>query len=188
MVPTALIPVRIAPTAKQRLAHVLPPQARAELMRRLFDRVAGVLSAAGLEVVSLMDDGGLNAVVRDGLRRIGVPALVVHADLPLLSVADVDAVLAEDADVVIARAFDGGTNGLLLRNGLIEPAYGVLSAHEHAARARAAGMSCRVIDVPGFARDIDDPASLTRYGASFLPRPLSDPVRAETSGRTLPEV
>jgi 2-phospho-L-lactate guanylyltransferase (CobY/MobA/RfbA family) len=89
----------------------------------------------------------------------------------MLSAKDVAQLLASDGDVVIARSFDGGTNGLLLRS-LIAPAFGVLSAHEHAARARRAGLSCRVLDIPGFARDIDDAASLTAYGASFL-RPRS---------------
>jgi len=171
MLPKALIPVRLAPTAKRRLAHVLSAVERIELMERLFEHVAGVLSEAGLDVIALRDDGGLNVVVREGLALVGVPALVVHADLPSLSVADVSDLLAVQGDVVIARSVDGGTNGLLLRS-LISPAFGVRSAHEHAARARRAGLSARVVDIPGFARDIDDPASLIAYGASFLqPRP-----------------
>jgi len=171
MAPTALIPVRIAPTAKRRLAHMLGPSGRMDLMQRLFDHVSSVLQRAGLEVVVLDEDGGLNAVVRSGLARVGLPALVVHADLPLLDVPDVAALLDVSGDVVIARSTDGGTNGLLLRSP-IEPAYGVGSAHEHAARARRAGLVTRVVDIPGFARDIDDEAALTAYGASFLtPRP-----------------
>jgi 2-phospho-L-lactate guanylyltransferase len=173
MVPRALIPVRISETTKRRLAHVLRPAERMDLMRRLFDHVSGVLAQAGLEVIPLMDESpaGLNGVVSDGLARWGVPALVVHADLPLLSVEDVWAVLETPGDVVIARAFDGGTNGLLLRAPL-EPAFGVGSAIAHAARARSQGLVARVVDVPGFARDIDDPASLTSSGGAFLrPRP-----------------
>jgi 2-phospho-L-lactate guanylyltransferase (CobY/MobA/RfbA family) len=171
MLPSALIPVRIAPTAKKRLAHVLGPAGRMDLMQRLFDHVASVLEDAGLDVVALTDDGGLNAVVRAALAQVGAPALVVHADLPALRVEDVSRLLDIDGDVVIARSVDGGTNGLLLRS-VIAPAFGVRSAHEHAARARRAGLVTRVVDIPGFARDIDDPASLTRYGASFLkPRP-----------------
>lgn len=171
MLPKALIPVRISRTAKQRLSHVLGPDARRDLMQRLFDHVAAVLSDAGLEVVALTAEGGLNAVVRDGLLLSGVPALVVHADLPVLSVADVSTLIDVAGDVVIARSTDGGTNGLLLRS-MLSPAFGVGSALAHAARARALGLSCRVVDIPGFARDIDDPASLTAYGASFLqPRP-----------------
>ena len=142
-------------------------------MRHCFEHVSGVLTAAGLDVVSLEDESprGLNGVVAAGLARCGVPALVVHADLPLLAVEDVLSLLDEPGDVVIARSYDGGTNGLLLRR-VIAPAFGVDSAHAHASRARAAGLSCRVVDIPGFARDIDDPASLTASGGAFRRRNL----------------
>jgi len=173
MLPTALIPVRIDRTAKKRLAHVLDPDERMELMQQLFDHVATVLSAAGLETVALTSESrtGLNGVVSEALASCGAPALIVHADLPCLAVSDVEHLLDEPGDVVIARSTDGGTNGLLLRS-LISPAFGVSSAHAHASRARRAGLVARVVDIPGFARDIDDPASLTSYGASFLPRHL----------------
>jgi 2-phospho-L-lactate guanylyltransferase (CobY/MobA/RfbA family) len=141
-------------------------------MRRLFEHVSEVMGEAGLEVVALTEHGGLNMVVARGLRRVGLPALVAHADLPALTVSDVARLLDVPSDVAIARSVDGGTNGLLLRSGMIDPAYGVDSAHVHASRARRAGLSCRVVDVPGFARDIDDPASLIACGASFL-RPRS---------------
>lgn len=171
--PTALIPVRAGPDAKRRLAHVLDAASRTDLVRRLFDHVAGVLSDTGLRVIALSpypldtyvevwtdERPGLNAAVHAALEKCGAPILVVHADLPQLSVADVDALLYNDADVVIARAHDGGTNGLLLRR-LIEPAFGPASALAHARRGRDAGLTTRVVDIPGFMRDVDDESSLT---------------------------
>src|SRR5207248_1375176 len=150
----------------------------------LFDHVCGVLVDAGLRVVALSagpletsvevwpDSGrGLNAAVRDGVGRTGLPVLVAHADLPSLTVPDVFSLVDTPGDVVIARSEDGGTNGLLMRS-FVEPSFGPGSAHAHASRARRAGLVTKVVDIPGFARDIDDPRALTSYGASFRqPRP-----------------
>jgi 2-phospho-L-lactate guanylyltransferase len=183
VLPTALIPVRIGRTAKRRLAHVLGPDERVRLVRTLFEHVASVTSDAGLRVVALtpgnldpmdgievwQDEGsGLNRAVDAAVRRIGAPVLVVHADLPLLGTDDIDQVLASHADVVIARAHDGGTNGLLLRR-LMTPAFGPSSASVHARRARSAGLRVHVVDLPGFALDVDDEVGLSACGAAFFP-------------------
>jgi 2-phospho-L-lactate guanylyltransferase len=175
--PPALIPVRTGPTAKRRLAHVLRPDERAALVRDLLDHVVAVLADCGLRIVVLSPepadiDGaevwsdeapGLNAAVEAALQRLGAPAFVVHADLPLLSAGDVESVLDQDTDVVVARSYDDGTNGLLMRS-LIRPAFGVGSAAMHAQRARAAGLSAAVLDVPGFALDVDDETGLSASG------------------------
>ncbi len=182
MLPTALIPVRIARTAKRRLAHVLGPQERMGLVRALFEHVVSVVQDAGLPLVVLSPneisdlDGvevwpdakaGLNGAIDAALRRLGAPVFVIHGDLPLLGPADIDRVLGADADVVIARARDGGTNGLLLRR-LIAPAFGPDSAAAHAARARASSLRTHVVDTPGFAMDVDDETSLSASGAAWL--------------------
>jgi 2-phospho-L-lactate guanylyltransferase len=182
MLPTALVPVRIAPTAKRRLAHVLSGAERTRLIRSLFEHVTSVLTDAGLRVITLTptpselpasDDvwtdeaTGLNAALHAALQRLGHPALVVHADLPLLHPRDVDQILAYDAEVVIARAHDAGTNALLLRRSL-RPAFGPDSALVHAARARAAGLSVNVVDIPGFAQDVDTEPALIASGLSSL--------------------
>ena len=174
LVPPALIPVRTGPTAKRRLAHVLRAPERAALVRSLLDHVVGVLTSVGLRVVVLTPEPvdvpgaevwtdeapGLNAAVAAALPRLGPPALVVHADLPLLSPADVETSLNSEADVVIARSYDGGTNGLLMRT-LLRPAFGVGSAAAHADRARRAGLRAAVLDIPGFAMDVDDEVGLS---------------------------
>lgn len=182
MLPTALIPVRISRTAKRRLAHTLGPDDRMHLVRSLLDHVVAVVEDAGLPVVVLSPseisdlDGvemwrdertGLNGAVDTALQRLGAPAFVIHADLPLLSSADIDRSLDSEADVVIARARDGGTNGLLMRR-LITPAFGASSAAMHAARARAAGLRTHVLDIAGFALDVDDETSLSASGAASV--------------------
>jgi 2-phospho-L-lactate guanylyltransferase len=185
--PTALIPVRTGPTAKRRLAHVLDARERAELVRTLLDRVVEVLTVVGLRIVVLTPEAtdvegaevwtdaapGLNAAVAAALEKLGTPVLVVHADLPLVGAADVETVLADQTDVVIARSYDGGTNGLLLRAPL-RPAFGVGSALMHADRARRAGLTASVLDIPGFAMDVDDEVGLSaceNAGVSRYTRP-----------------
>lgn len=185
MLPTALIPVRIGRTAKRRLAHVLGPEERINLVRSLFEHVLGVTMEIGLRVIVLtptdidVPDGvevwkdevpGLNRAVGAAARSIGTPLLVVHADLPLLATSDLERVLSSDADVVIARAHDGGTNGLLLRRPLAT-AFGPDSASAHAVSARGARLRAEVIDIPGFAEDIDDERSLRRFSASGVSFP-----------------
>jgi 2-phospho-L-lactate guanylyltransferase len=174
MLPTALVPVRSGPTAKRRLAHVLPARERMRLVSELLAHVTGVLDEAGLRVVVLTptpldvvgaevwtdEASGLNAALAAAIDRLGAPVLVVHADLPLLGGADVSAVLADDADVVVGRSYDGGTNGLLLRSP-IRPAFGPQSAAAHAIRARRAGLRASVLDIPGFQIDVDDESGLS---------------------------
>ena len=176
--PTAIVPIRMGPSVKRRLAHVLPPADRRALVRTMFDRVVDVLGDCGLHVVALsprpldaedvvetwIDSGdGLNEVLDDAVLRAGTPLLIVHGDLPLVTPDDIHAVLASDADVVIGRARDGGTNALLMR-ALIRCAFGASSALAHAARARASGLRARVIDRPTLALDVDDEASLIASG------------------------
>ena len=180
--PPALIPVRTGPTAKRRLAHVLRADERASLVVDLLSHVVEVLATAGLRIVVLSPEPieiegaelwtdeapGLNAAITAALGRLGAPALVVHADLPLLSPADVQALLDDDADIVIARSYDGGTNGLLMRT-LIRPAFGVGSAAMHADRARRDGLRAKVLDIPGFALDVDDEVGLSVSGRGGVP-------------------
>jgi 2-phospho-L-lactate guanylyltransferase len=169
----ALVPIRLEPVAKRRLAHVLPPRERRLIVLDWFQHVTTVLADAGLDVVVLAPHAvpedahelwldrrsGLEAAVADGVVRAGAPVLVVHADLPHLGVADVDAMLSSDADVVIARSRDGGTNAALLRRPF-RLRFGGRSALRNAHRARAAGLRAVVLDRPGLALDVDDEAAL----------------------------
>ncbi len=188
--PTVIVPVKSLATAKGRLAPVLSPPARAALVERMLAHVLGVLDAAGIgdrlvatgdpalaavaerQGAAVFDPGtdeDLNAACTAAVRFArsggGRPVMLLAADLPWLSVADVQALLAGTDPVVIGEAKDGGTNALLLAAGTDLPfafATGTASAGRHEAMAAGSGLGLRLVRRPGLARDIDTPADLAR--------------------------
>nr|BFF20128.1 hypothetical protein GCM10025730_36490 [Promicromonospora thailandica] len=142
---TAVVPLRDGVSGKSRLAAVLDPGARRRLVRVLARHVVGTLlasdgvdgvvvvtadpaftreSLAGLDVEVLEQPvarPGLNAALEHAREVLAARApssarlLVAHADLPALTRADVMALLAEPAPVVIATDRNrSGTNLLLV--------------------------------------------------------------------------
>jgi 2-phospho-L-lactate guanylyltransferase len=181
----ALVPVRSPGVGKTRLSRELSPDERAALSAAMLADVTGALrgsrvdrvvvaasgaaagtAAARLELDVLLDptgtrslDGALDAA-RARLGPVGA-LLIVMADLPRLTAADVDALLDTDTEVAIAGTHDGGTGGLLRRPPTaIETAYGTGSAERHHDLARAAGTSVRSLRLPGFRHDVDTWADL----------------------------
>jgi 2-phospho-L-lactate guanylyltransferase len=151
---------------------------------------------AGLEVEVLeqpADRPGLNAALehaRDvlaagdaGVRGAGPGRLLVaHADLPALSPADVEAILAEDAPVVVATDRNrSGTNLLLLPAGDARPGFafrfGAGSLAAHLAEAEAHGLGVMVVHRPGTAVDLD-----TTDDWSQLPDEVRSAVGQEVPG------
>jgi 2-phospho-L-lactate guanylyltransferase len=62
---------------------------------------------------------------------------------------------------ICPAAEDGGTNALLLSPPTAIPfLYGPDSAARHKAAAEAAGVPVRVVNIAGFARDVDSPEDL----------------------------
>lgn len=193
VLPTAIVPVRSLRHGKSRLAGALRPAQRERLVATMLDGVLAALEAAlgrgrvllvtadaALErrgIATLVDPGvGLNAALRAGLAAAatrGGGALVVAADLPLLVAADVAALLAagDGADVVVARDDDrSGTNALWLHDAAaFAPRFGPQSALVHAGAARALGLTCRTLDRPGLAFDVDIARDVARL------RRLRDP-------------
>lgn len=132
------------------------------------------------EALALARDFGARTLQEDGAPHLNVAlaratmvartykalaVLILPADLPQLAVADVDAVLAagEFAPVVaIAPDVRGeGTNALLVNPaGLIEYDFGDGSFERHKRLAVAAGAALEILDLPGFAHDVDLPADL----------------------------
>lgn len=187
----AIVPVKRLGLAKQRLAPVLSRRERAELARTMLQDVLTTLCAApqlaGMIVVSgdpavaklatrfdarVVGDvleSGVNAAVQQGLRTLdpASAALVVPADVPFATAADVQAVIAEldRCPVVLAPAFsDGGTNALAMRRPqLIAPSFGHHSLARHRALAHDAGLGCAIIRSDGLGRDIDDPEDLVPW-------------------------
>ena len=103
-------------------------------------------------------DAPLRAAVDAALGDLPLTTVrvVVAADLPRLSAAEVAAVLADPADVAIAPTAGGGTALLRLAAGVSLPArYGPGSAGAHARAAEEAGRSVSMLDLPGARHDVD---------------------------------
>lgn len=185
----ALVPVRSPGEGKTRLAAALSREERAALSGAMLADVAAALAASRVARVVVVAGGApaaaaasalgldvvldpptartLDAALAAATSRLGpVPQLVVvAADLPRLTGADVDALLASRAAVAVSPTDDGGTGGLLRRpGGVIPTRYGPGSAARHLRAGRSAGVPCERVDRPGFAADVDtwaDVAALT---------------------------
>ena len=170
---TAVVPMKSIELAKGRLSTVLDGAGRRALAQKMLDHVLGVLREAGLSSVRVASGadgtGDLNADVTEAARLVQAEGathlLLVMADLPYLSAADVAALIEAGRDnaVVIAEAKDGGTNAMLLKPPtVLDFAFATHrpSATFHAESARKAGHEPVILRRPGLARDIDTPADL----------------------------
>jgi 2-phospho-L-lactate guanylyltransferase len=176
----ALVPVRSPGVGKTRLAAELSPLERAELSGAMLADVTAALTGAAVDRVVVAASGpaaaaagsalgaevmldppgcrSLDTAVSAAAARLGPGGtlLVVTADLPRLSGADVDALLAVDAAVAVAATDDGGTGGLLRRPPVAIPtAYGRRSAARHLGLARRAGVASERVVIAGFRHDVD---------------------------------
>lgn len=185
-----VIPVRSPHEGKTRLASVLPPAMRAELVERMFRHVLGVASAAvgsgNCLVVSrsptllalaceagaqpLVDEGrGLNPALEQAARSAPrrSPLLALCGDLPLLGTIDVEAMVStlRDADVVAATdTAESGTNALLMRRPQLLPyGFGESSLARHRSAAVQRELRFAALSRPGLSTDIDHPADLARW-------------------------
>lgn len=184
---TVLIPVNRLDRAKGRLATLLEPEERAELVRRSLATVLGAVRGAGMEAVVLTSDGAVVAGLPGGVRtlaedprRKGLSAqleraaerlaveevLILHADLPLATaeaLRDFEAQAPPAPSVTLVRPEDGGTNAMLLRPpGRFPLAYGGGSGDLHEAAARDAGIKVRRASAGALALDLDTPADVRR--------------------------
>ena len=178
---TAIVPLKAEGARKTRLSGHLSEIAREQLSETLFRHVIRTLRSCPsiTRVVSLSDgpamiDGlericdsgrGLNAELQDVIDAIradhdAVRLLILHADLPLLEVADVEA-LARAAGGGVAIAPDragAGTNALAIG---AERPFALCFGPESFARHRAQAPYAEIITGrPGLALDVDTPADL----------------------------
>ena len=126
-----------------------------------FAMLADVVAAAVElgEVVVADAPGGQGAAVAAALGGLDGPVLVVNADLPCVTAADLRALAAATpADgVAVVEAADGTTNALGLASPrLFRAAYGPGSAD----RFRALGATS--VAIPNLRDDVDTPADLER--------------------------
>jgi 2-phospho-L-lactate guanylyltransferase len=177
---------RTGPTAKSRLASVLSSTQRALLAQTMLADVLAACRAAPVAGIVAVVDGpqghalathyvpdpgqGMNPAVWAGIRsaaRLGAESVIVlPGDVPLLTPADLQAVLDAAADLprvvaVVPDRTGRGTNALLLRPvDVIRPSFGEDSGPRHLALARAAGAVAVCVSRPLLALDVDRPADL----------------------------
>jgi len=117
----------------------------------------------GFAPVNNLAEAGLchayNAVAADLLTRGASTMLLLPADIPLVTKADIQALLAVHTcpGVSLAAAgSDGGTNALLVSPpDIIAPAFGENSCQHHSAYAREQGLEPVVLNTSGLNLDID---------------------------------
>jgi 2-phospho-L-lactate guanylyltransferase len=182
----ALVPLKALSEAKSRLASVLGNTERRELVECLLagtiralrdsdviDRIALIspeqLLAQCFGVVWLPDAGGLNESLAAGvdwaLAQSASGLLIVPADLPGITPADVRAIVSEapnQSGICLTPTRDGGTGALFLRPpDTIRPQFGSDSFRRHRKTAQTQGAAIRVLSRPGLALDLDTPADLS---------------------------
>lgn len=189
----ALVPLKPTEGSKSRLAGTLSPQQRRGLaLAMLEDVLTTLLAAPSVDCVLLLsrDEAGtalaralgadvlheaamsLNGALEEGARHAATSGatglLVVPADLPLLTVADVQILTATPAGLVgsltIARSLDGGTSALYMRPPLALPfCFGEQSFERHRAAAHSQGLDVHIHSTRNASLDdLDTPADLAR--------------------------
>ncbi len=174
---TALVPLKHRIARKSRLADSMAADERALLSERMFDHVIAVLNTtSAISRIALLapeapedwphiwtrdEERGLNAELA-AFQAAGTSSdlLIIHADLPLLARADVEALLGAATRTGIAIApdrHDRGTNALVCRAGMaIRPRFGPDSFQLHLREAP----ECAIIRREGLAIDVDTPEDL----------------------------
>jgi 2-phospho-L-lactate guanylyltransferase len=194
----AVVPVKDLQHAKQRLAAVLDAAERQALFAAMLEDVLAALAAstglAGILVVT-RDPLAQDLAARYGARLLVEPAnrghtaastlgaatlaaedaagmLQLPADLPLVTSADIDAVLQAHGgapSITLAPSRDRlGSNAVACSPpDLLPLRFGDDSFYPHLERARALGIEPAIVERDGLALDVDTPADL----AAFLDTP-----------------
>lgn len=172
---TAIVPIKVGANSKTRLRAVLSSAQRASLSEALARHVIECLRASPsitrIAVLSASAPGGAGLRwIHDAGRGLNqeldaarskmpkTPILVLHADLPLLRVEEVEALLAAASFTGAAIAPDRhatGTNALAIADGRdIRFAFGPDSLEQHKALL---GADVRIMQRAGLAFDLDTP-------------------------------
>jgi 2-phospho-L-lactate/phosphoenolpyruvate guanylyltransferase len=196
----AVLPVKVMDHAKQRLAGVLSANERRELFRAMVEDVLAALAASeglagilmvtrdpearrlaacyGARVLAEDQDRGHTAASSLGARtlaREGAAGMIqVPADIPLITPADVDALLAAHGEapaVTLAPSRDRrGSNAVASSPADLLPlSFGDDSFAPHLRRARVLGIEPRVLERPALALDLDTPDDLAAFVATPSP-------------------
>ena len=184
----ALVPAKCPAQAKSRLRSVLLPDECALLSKAMLrdvlaalkaadtvdsvavltddDDVAGFVEATGHHVIRDESDNlctSLDHAAAELARRGAGTLLVLPADMPTLSSADIDSLVQRHSSgLSLCPAIrDGGTNALICSPPDAVPfCFGVQSAARHLDVAAARGLPAARLALPAFFRDIDLPDDL----------------------------
>ena len=201
----AVIPVKDLADAKQRLASVLEPDERRRLFRAMFEdvlaamadarRLAGVIvvtrddearriaESHGARVIEEAENKGQSAAVGTAARLLAVEGaagmVTLPGDLPLVTAAEIEAVLAAHGDapaMTIVPAGDRrGSNCIAVSPpDAIGFHFGDDSFRPHLREARERGIQPAVLELPGLGLDIDTADDLR----VLLARPAAGRARA----------
>lgn len=181
------VPIKPFGVAKRRLGPAVDAATRSRLGRAVAANTLTMVAASGATPVVVTGDdgvaewaqaGGFAVVIEppggglDGAAAAVTGAdswAVVHADLPLVTVADLAAAWRGAAPAVLAPSVDGGTN-LIAGAGPMRFRYGPGSFHRHLATMPGASVVTR----PGLALDLDTPGDLAAVLALGAPDWLVD--------------
>ena len=185
-----LVPIKNTDSAKQRLASVLDQPARTQLAQAMLHDVLAALHtwknrpSVGVvtsdpyavkvateyqfEVIPDPDNPGETGAIEMATRRCiecgEESTLVIPADIPLIQRWELEEILkhAPAEGTVLVPAADGrGTNAAFRRpTNLFPLRFGNDSFKPHLAAAQATGKPCIVLNLPGIAVDVDNPADL----------------------------
>lgn len=194
----AVVPVKLLSLAKQRLTPVLAREERESLSRAMLrdvlsalmqapslggvavvtgdTTVAAIAHAGGALVITETENAGMTAAVMAAARHLDDSGwqgiLVIPADLPLITPADVEAIIAAHriapSVTLVPAGNDGGTNALACSPPRAVPfSFGEASFRRHRDAARACGIDPSILELERVGHDIDQPGDL----ASFMRRP-----------------
>ncbi len=200
----AIVPVKTLADAKSRLASVLSPALRRRLVLAMLEDVLEALAAApGVDraiVITAdrdvgdvarrkgagsLDEGsasGLNAAlslgVVQGLRQGASRVLLIPADLPFATAAEIGEIIAASRGlegphaVIVPDREGGGTNALLLAPPhAVAPCFGPRSFDRHRAVAQSRGLAMRILRLGGMSLDMDEAADLALLAERAGDRP-----------------
>jgi FO synthase len=188
---TAAVPVKLFSRTKQRLAPLLSGEERAALARVMLEDVLSALTgarsitrimvvtsdataavvaqAAGAVVLSDTENAGTTPAVMAAARHLEQSGqggmLVISADVPLITPADVEAILAAHGAApsvtLVPASDDGGTNALACSPPQALPfAFGDASLRRHCDAAQARGLKPALLHLSRVGRDIDRPEDI----------------------------
>lgn len=185
-----LVPIKNTSSAKQRLASILAQSLRTQLAQAMLHDVLATLHAwkdrpkVGIvtddayamklaaqykfEVIPDPDNpgetGAIEMATQTCVDRGEKSTLVIPADIPLIEVWELEEIFkhAPAEGSVLVPAGDGrGTNAALRRPANLFPLrFGNDSFKPHRGAAEATGKPCVILNLPGIAVDVDNPADL----------------------------